>query len=99
MPPAQLPDRDLDPLGSEARWKRAVMLFNQGRWELAMVELRELLSTDAQHVYANGLLAKALAALGHHDAALHQARQTVALAPDDAYSHDALAQVWMLCSD
>src|SRR4030095_16545268 len=95
MPPAQ-PDPDSNAaVGSEAKWASAAMRFDQGRWELAIRELRDLLAMDPQHAPASALLARALAARGDHDAALHQARETIALAPDSAYSHDALAQVWM----
>ncbi|MBK8098473.1 MAG: tetratricopeptide repeat protein [Planctomycetes bacterium] len=77
----------------EAIWRRAVLLLEQQRWQLAIAELRRLLTVVPDHPMAHALLARALAMDGDLDAALVEARAAIAADPTSDVAHGALAMV------
>jgi Tfp pilus assembly protein PilF len=77
----------------EAMWQRAILLFQQQRWELAIRELRGLLGQAPDHAPAHALLAQALARTDALDDALAAARRAVGLDPELDFAHGALAAV------
>lgn len=77
----------------EAMWQRAVLLFQQQRHDLAIRELRHLLSQAPDHAPAHALLARALAQTGALDEALAAAKQAIAHEPDLDFAHGSLAVV------
>ena len=77
----------------EAIWRRAVLLLEQQRWELAIAELRRLLTVVPDHPMAHALLARALAMHGDLDAALVEARAAIAADPTFDVAHGVLAMV------
>ena len=78
---------------TEALWQRAVLLFQQQRWDHAIHELRGLLAQEPDHAFAHALLAQALAQTDALDEALAEARAAVGLAPDTDFTHYSLAVV------
>lgn len=81
------------PMPSEAMLRRAVLLFGQHRWDLAIHELRGVLAKDPDHAFAHSLLATALVQKDDLDAAEVEAQAAVGLAPDADFAHRALAVV------
>lgn len=75
--------------------QRALLLFDQKRFDLAERSLRQLLSTNHGDASAHALLALCLAALGttRLPEATREAEEAVRLAPDEAFPHYALAHV------
>jgi len=76
-----------------AQLQRALLLFDQSRYELAEPELRQALAADPHDAFAHSLLALCLAHREHFEEATQEARQGVHLAPDFAFTHYALADV------
>lgn len=72
---------------------RAVLLYQQGRHELAAQELRQLIAHDPHHPYPHALLALVLADHRQLEEATREARQAIHLAPDFAFAHYAHARV------
>lgn len=77
----------------EALWRRAVLLTQQGRNELAVAELRRLLGAEPEFAPAHALLAQLLADGGDDAAALREAHAAIAADPELPFAHQALARV------
>jgi tetratricopeptide (TPR) repeat protein len=75
-----------------ANLDRAQVLFEQSRYEHSERALRQELAVDPDNPRAHALLGLCLAA-GRRDGAVEAARQAVALAPDLAFGHYALADI------
>src|SRR5260370_20835723 len=75
-----------------ANLDRAQVMFEQSSYEHSERALREELSVDPGNPTAHALLGLCLAA-GRRDGAVEAARQAVALAPDLAFGHYALADI------
>jgi tetratricopeptide (TPR) repeat protein len=74
--------------------ERAVLLYQQSRYDLAENELRQALAVEPQAAYAHSLLALCLAHRESFDEATNEARQAVHFEPDFGYAHFALAHVF-----
>ncbi len=74
--------------------ERAVLLFQQSRYDLAEDELRQALAAEPQDAYAHALLARCLAHREKFQEATEEARQAIHLSPDLPFAHYALAHVW-----
>lgn len=77
----------------DAIWQRALLLFQQERWQQSIQELRGLLAVEPDHVAAHALLAIALAQTDALDEARAEAQQAVGLDPELDFAHRALAVV------
>lgn len=77
----------------QVMWRRAVLLSQQGRSDLAMAELRRLLTVEPDFAPAHALLAQLLAMTGEHQEALREAQRGIAADPELPFAHYALAQV------
>lgn len=77
----------------DAGWKRATLLFDQRRWDMAIAELRGFLTREPDHAPAHALLAHALVQHDEPDAALDEARRAVAIDPELDFAHGTLATV------
>jgi tetratricopeptide (TPR) repeat protein len=73
--------------------QRALLLYQQSRFELAEPELRQALASDPDDAYAHALLALCLAHREQFDDATQESQQAIHLAPDLAFAHYALAHV------
>lgn len=73
--------------------QRAIVLFDQGRFDLAERSLRDALAEDHTDATAHALLALCLSELRRRDEASAEAEAAVGLAPDEAFPHYALAHV------
>ncbi|OWK43309.1 TPR repeat-containing protein [Fimbriiglobus ruber] len=76
-----------------AHYERALLLFQQSRYEPAEKELRQVLAADPDDAAAHALLALCLVQLKRFDPATDEAERAVAGAPDVPFSHYALATV------
>lgn len=74
--------------------QRGLLLFQQGRPELAEAELRQALAADPNEAYAHTLLALCLCQRGQFKDATAEAQQAIHLAPDFPMAHYGLAYVW-----
>lgn len=74
-------------------WQRAVLLYQQQRWDLAEQACRELLLSDPNDSDGLWLLALCLDQREKFEEATVAARQAVTLAPEDPQTHYALAIV------
>jgi tetratricopeptide (TPR) repeat protein len=74
--------------------QRALLLFEQNRYEMAEAELRQVLVMDPHDPYAHAILALCLAHRDQVNEATEEARQAIHVAPDFAFAHYALA--WTL---
>jgi tetratricopeptide (TPR) repeat protein len=74
--------------------QRALLLYQQARYDLAEVELRHALSLDPQHAHAHALLALTLMHRKQLEEATSEAKEAIHVAPDYAFAHYALAKVW-----
>jgi tetratricopeptide (TPR) repeat protein len=74
--------------------ERAILLFQQSRYDLAEAELRQALAEEPRDGYAHALLALCLAAREQYSPATEEAQQAVHLAPDMSFAHYALASIW-----
>lgn len=72
---------------------RALLLLEQGRFDMAEQELRQVIGADPQDAYPRALLSMCLSERERFDEALEEAGQAVHLAPDFAFAHYAMAQV------
>jgi tetratricopeptide (TPR) repeat protein len=72
---------------------RALLLYNQSRYELAEREVRQSLSDDPDHPVAHAVLAFCLAGRKQFDEARQEAERAVALAPWFPFVHYARAKV------
>lgn len=73
--------------------QRALLLFDQSRYEQAETELRQALASDPHEPYAHALLGLCLSHREQFKEATEEAQQAVHLAPDFAFAHYALANV------
>lgn len=73
--------------------QRALLLLQQGRYELAEQELRKSLGEDPQDPLAHSLLALCLSQRERFDEATHAAQHAVHLAPDAGFPFYVLARV------
>jgi tetratricopeptide (TPR) repeat protein len=73
--------------------QRALLLFDQSRYEQAENELRQALASDPHEPYAHALIGLCLSHREQFKEATEEARQAVHLAPDFAFAHYALANV------
>ena len=78
---------------SEAMWQRAILLFQQQRWDLTIRELRGLLGVAPDHAPAHALLAQSLARTDALDEALSEAKRAVGLDPELDFAYGTLAAV------
>jgi tetratricopeptide (TPR) repeat protein len=68
-------------------FQRSQLLINQGRYDLAEKELRQLLSMEPDYASAHGLLAVCLSEKKQHDEALKEISQAIALSPSYSGFH------------
>ncbi len=73
---------------------RAILLYQQSRYDLAEKELRRELAANPGHARAHGLLAVSLAHQEKYREAIQEARQAIHLGPDDGFGHYALATIF-----
>lgn len=78
---------------SEASWQRALLLFRQQRFDLAIRELRGLLASEPEASHAHALLAMALAHTDALDEAEAEAKRAIGLQPTSTFAHRAFASV------
>ena len=76
------------------RLQRALLLYEQNRFEMAEAELRQALAAEPDDAYAHAILSLCLTARRTLDEATTEAQQAIYLAPDLAFAHYALA--WVL---
>jgi tetratricopeptide (TPR) repeat protein len=68
-------------------FQRSQLLINQGRYDLAEKELRQLLSAEPDYASAHGLLAVCLSEKQQHAEALKEISQAIALSPSYSGFH------------
>jgi len=73
--------------------QRALLLYDQSRYEQAENELRQALASDPHEPYAHALLGLCLSHREQFKEATEEAQQAVHLAPDFAFAHYALANI------
>jgi tetratricopeptide (TPR) repeat protein len=74
-----------------AHYDRALLLYQQSRYDLADQELRQALANEPDDALAHALLALCLCNRKDYPAAMHEAEEAIRLGPDDSFSHYALA--------
>ncbi len=74
--------------------RRALLLAQQGRHELAEQELRHALAGNPNQATTRSLLALCLVKRKEFQEATDEAQQAIHLAPYVPFSHHALAVVW-----
>lgn len=75
-------------------FNRALLLYEQSRYDLAAKELYQILAHNPEDVQAHALLALSFSEQGKPQEALQQAERAVHLAPDLAWAHYVLARVF-----
>jgi len=75
-------------------FERAILLYQQSRYDLAEKELRRELAANPGNARAHGLLAVSLSHQEKYREAVQEARQAIHVGPDDGFSHYALATVF-----
>ena len=80
-------------MNSSPQLQRGLVLYQQGRHDLAEKELRQHLAAEPNDGFALALLAMTLLEQQKRDAAEQTAREAIGYAPDLAFSHYALARV------
>jgi len=73
--------------------QKALLLQEQGRYELAEKELRQHLATEPTDGFAHGVLSICLAEQKRRDEAEQSAREAIGHAPDLGFTHYALARI------
>ncbi|MDB6023683.1 MAG: hypothetical protein JWQ04_3540 [Pedosphaera sp.] len=73
---------------------RALLLYQQSRYELAEAELRQALAVEPEQGYAHSLLALCLAEREEFKEATLEAQQAIHLEPDSDFAHYALARIF-----
>jgi len=73
--------------------QRALLLYQQSRYDLAEEEIRQALAADPHDSYSHALMALCLLHREQFDDATQEARQAVHLAPDFPFAHYVHAQV------
>lgn len=76
-----------------AHYDRALLLYQQSRYDLAEQELRQALAEEPDSPLAHALLALCLCERKDHSAAMHEAEEAVHLGPDVSLTHYAWAYV------
>ena len=76
------------------RLQRALLLYEQNRFEMAEAELRQVLAAEPDDAYTHAILSLCLTARRTLDEATTEAQQAIYLAPDLDFAHYALA--WVL---
>ena len=74
--------------------ERAMLLYQQSRYELAETELRQSLAIEPDNAQAHSLLALCLAEREQFKEATEEAEQAVHLEPDSSFSYYALSRIW-----
>lgn len=74
-------------------FQRALLLYQQRRYDLAEQELRQLFTAEPSHAFGHAILAMCLSDLKRFDEATREAHQAIHLAPDFPVAHYALAYV------
>lgn len=74
--------------------QRALLLYEQNRFEMAEAELRQVLALEPDDAYAHAVLSLCLTAGRSLNDATSEAQQAIHLAPDLDFAHYALA--WVL---
>jgi tetratricopeptide (TPR) repeat protein len=74
-----------------AHYDRALLLYQQSRYDLAGEELRQELAEEPNNASAHALLALCLCNRKDFPAATREAEEAIRLAPDVAFTHYALA--------
>jgi tetratricopeptide (TPR) repeat protein len=74
-------------------FQRALLLYDQSRYEQAEGELRQALAADPHHAHGHALLALCLSHREQFKDATEEAQQAIHLAPDFPFAHYALAKV------
>ncbi len=77
----------------KANLDRAVLLFQQSRFDLAETELRQALLANPNDPHAHALLSLCLTRVEKLEDATEEARAAIGLAPDWAYTHYCLSRV------
>jgi len=75
------------------QFQRGTLLYQQGRHQEAVGELRLRLAQESGDSLAHGFLALSLTELEQFDDATEHAQRSIHLAPDEAFGHYALARV------
>lgn len=78
---------------SNAHFQRGLLLYQQGRHQEAVGELRMQLADDFEDSPTHAFLALSLNELEQYPEATEHAQQAIHLAPDDAFGHYALSRV------
>lgn len=78
---------------ADAHYERAVLLYEQSRYDLAEAALRQALADEPDDPRAHALRALCQSQLKRHDDAVESARRAVVAAPDLPFAHHAMAQV------
>lgn len=74
-------------------FQRALLLFEQSRYDLAEQELRQALTANADDPMAHALLAMCLSEREQHAEATREAEQAIRIAPDLSFGHYVRAHV------
>lgn len=74
-----------------ARYDRALLLYQQSRYDLAEQELRQALADEPNDPLAHALIALCLCNRKDYPAAMREAEEAIHLGPDVAFAHYALA--------
>jgi tetratricopeptide (TPR) repeat protein len=74
-------------------YQRGIVLYQQGRYDLADREFRQELATAPEHSLAHAFLAICLSAQDQDEDALREADEAVRLDPEEAFCHFARGQV------
>ena len=78
---------------SNAHFQRGLLLYQQGRHQEAVDELRTQLADDSEDSVTHAFLALSLNELEQYSDATEHAERAIHLAPDEAFGHYALARV------
>jgi tetratricopeptide (TPR) repeat protein len=76
-----------------AHYDRALLLYQQSRYDLAEQELRQAMAEEPNNASAHALLALCLCDRKDFSAATREAEEAIHLAPDVAFTHYALAYI------
>lgn len=81
-----------------AHYDRALLLFQQSRYDLAEQELQQVMAEEPANPYAHALLALCHCERKDHAAAIREAEEAIHLGPDVSFGHYALAYT-LYCRD
>lgn len=80
---------------NNTHFQRGTILYQQGRYQDAVGELRQQLGQGSEDYLAHSFLALSLNQLERYAEATEHAQQAIHLAPDESLGHYALAQVML----